>query len=380
MNYVEQLVGISREVGRDPEWVLAGGGNTSVKDEGFLYIKASGTGLADLTAEGLVRMDMSRLDEIWRTTYPTDTTEREARALADLMASRAPGEESKRPSVETLMHALLPFRFVVHTHPSMINGVTCSREGESAARRLFGDRALWIPTVNPGYVLARTLKERVDSYTAEQGSAPEIILLQNHGLVVAADSVEEVRGIQDEVAARVRHHVGRHPDLTPVAADRDRVTAAVAAVKSATGAAEAVFFTNAEIERTVADRRSLDRVISAYSPDHIVYAGVEPLFVPESVQGAVPDAHAVEVALTEYRDRLSADPKVVALQRLGVVGLGPNRKAAERAHQLFLDALKVSVFADSFGGYQFLPPDQVAFIRNWEVEQYRSNLSEKGGK
>lgn len=378
MNGVEQLVGLSREVGRDPEWVLAGGGNTSVKKDGFLYIKASGTGLADITPEGLVRMEMGKLDQIWRTAYPTDTKEREARALADLMAARAPGEENKRPSVETLMHALLPFQFVVHTHPSLINGVTCSKEGEAAASRLFGDRMLWIPTVNPGYILAQTLKASVDRYTEAHGTAPQLILLQNHGLVVAAESVEEIRGLQDEVAATVRHHVRRHPDLTPAAVDRSLTTAASAAAKEAVGAPEAQFFTNAEVSRAVADRSALARVMSAYSPDHIVYAGVEPLFVPSPSTGETPQASAVAAALEDYRRRLSTDPKIVAFQGLGVVGLGPNAKAAERAHQLFLDALKVSIYADSFGGYQFLPPDQVAFIRNWEVEQYRSKLSESG--
>jgi len=377
MNGVEQLVGISREVGRDPEWVLAGGGNTSVKQEGFLFIKASGTGLADITPEGLVRMEMGKLDQIWRTSYPTDTKEREARALADLMAARAAGEESKRPSVETLMHALLPFQFVVHTHPALINGITCSKEGESAAARLFGDRVLWIPTVNPGYILAQTMKTSVDRYADRHGKAPQIILLQNHGLVVAADTVEEIRGLHDEVAAKVRHHVGRYPDLTPVAVDRSTSTAAAAAAKEANGAAEARFFTNSEVSRAVGDRDALARVMSAYSPDHIVYAGVEPLFVPSQTSGS-PDASDVTAALVDYRKRLSTDPKIVAFEGLGVVGLGPNAKAAERAHQLFLDALKVSIYADSFGGYQFLPPDQVAFIRNWEVEQYRSKLSDTG--
>ncbi|HUX13372.1 MAG TPA: class II aldolase/adducin family protein [Spirochaetia bacterium] len=374
MNAVDQLVEISREVGRDPEWVLAGGGNTSVKENGLLYIKASGTSLAATTPQSLVKMEMGKLGAIWLADYPTDTREREARALADLMAARAPGEENKRPSVETLMHALLTYRFVVHTHPSLINGVTCGNEGEAVANRLFGGRALWIPTVNPGYVLAQTLKNLVDRFTEANGAAPQIILLQNHGLVVAADSAIEIRSLQAEVAELVRHELKREPDLTPVSIDSRRVSSAEAAVRAVTKSQAVRFLVNAEIARAVADRASLARVMSAYSPDHIVYAGVEPLFLPAPANGGSPAESDIAAAISDYRNRLSADPKVFALQRLGIVGVGSNEAAADNAAQLFLDALKVSIYADSFGGYRFLPADQVRFIRGWEVEQYRSRL------
>ncbi len=104
---LDALVALSRLYGSDSEWVLAGGGNTSVKIGETLYVKASGTSLGTIDETGFCAIDRSRLDAMWSASYPEETDAREAAALADLMAARVPGE-TKRPSVETLMHGLSP--------------------------------------------------------------------------------------------------------------------------------------------------------------------------------------------------------------------------------------------------------------------------------
>ncbi len=376
MSELEDLVTISREVGRDPEWVLAGGGNTSVKVQGVLSVKASGTALADVSESGFVRIDLERLDRIWSANYPQEPKEREAQALADLMDSRLPGEENKRPSVETLMHAMLPFTFVVHTHPGLVNGITCGNDGEKAVRKVFGDDVLWVPIVNPGYILAQTLRAAITSFTSAHGAAPQIILLQNHGLVVAANSIDEIRTLQDGIVASIRHHVDRYPDFSPVAVPRPVAQAAEAAVRDALGVPDAKFFTNAEVARFAADRDALAPLMSPFSPDHIVYAGVEPLIVPPSGEGAGSiTADQVRVPADAYRKRLGVTPKIVVFLGVGAVATGHGVKSVMTAEALFLDAIKVAVYARSFGGPHFLPEDQVAFIRTWEVETYRAKLS-----
>ncbi|HUX50193.1 MAG TPA: class II aldolase/adducin family protein [Spirochaetia bacterium] len=367
MSVIDDLVTISREVGADPEWVLAGGGNTSVKDQGMLFVKASGGALSTITADGFVRMEMAKLTSIWGKHYPDESSAREAQALADLMAARAVGQEAKRPSVETLMHALLSFTFVVHTHPAIVNGITCSQDGEAAAIRVLGGDILWIPTVNPGYILAQTLKSAVDRYVADHGAAPAIILLQNHGLVVAADSIREIRTLNDRIIASIRHHVKRHPDLSPVAVAKTTVDDVLAATKAALGVPDAKFFLNRELSRAIGNRTTLAPLLSTFSPDHIVYAGVEPLVVSSPAE--------IDPAAKEYRARLGTEPKVVVFLGVGVVAIGHNSKAVATAEALFIDALKVATYAESFGGYRFLPQDQISFIRNWEVESYRARES-----
>ena len=108
---IDELVGFSNFYGSDPSLVLAGGGNTSAKADGRMWVKGSGTALATITAQGFVEIDLSKLGEIFEKSYPDSDSEREALVLQDLMASRVPGE-TKRPSVETTLHALFPQTYV----------------------------------------------------------------------------------------------------------------------------------------------------------------------------------------------------------------------------------------------------------------------------
>ena len=146
---IDELVGFSNFYGSDPSLVLAGGGNTSAKADGRMWVKGSGTALATITAQGFVEIDLSKLGEIFEKSYPDSDSEREALVLQDLMASRVPGE-TKRPSVETTLHALFPQTYVLHLHPAKVNGITCSKGGESAARRVIARDFIWIEQCRPG--------------------------------------------------------------------------------------------------------------------------------------------------------------------------------------------------------------------------------------
>ena len=97
MTNLETLVSFSRRYGADENFVLAGGGNTSYKDDVNLYIKGSGTSLAQMTEEKFVKMNRAALADIWTKTYSDVTADREAEVLADLMLAREPGESAKRP-------------------------------------------------------------------------------------------------------------------------------------------------------------------------------------------------------------------------------------------------------------------------------------------
>ncbi|MDR2143875.1 MAG: class II aldolase/adducin family protein, partial [Treponema sp.] len=206
---LEQLAAISRFYGADPDYVIAGGGNTSFKDEKTLWIKGSGVSLGTIDPGGFVAMDRAKLAAIWNTNYPEDPAKREAAVLADLMAARKPGEENKRPSVETLLHDMLPFAYVVHTHPSTVNGLTCSADGEAAMRALFGDEPLWVPISDPGFVLACAIRGRL----AGRAGVPGIVFLQNHGIFVAADNLDAVKGIYKRIVDAIGGKITRRPDF-----------------------------------------------------------------------------------------------------------------------------------------------------------------------
>ena len=121
------LVKMSNTYGSNPAYVLAGGGNTSVKDDTTLYVKGSGTQLATIKAEEFVKMDRARLNEIMKTEYPADDVKRESAYLADVMAAVTDEDKTKRPSVEALLHNLFAYTYVLHVHPTLINGLTCGK-------------------------------------------------------------------------------------------------------------------------------------------------------------------------------------------------------------------------------------------------------------
>ncbi|MDR2247653.1 MAG: class II aldolase/adducin family protein [Treponema sp.] len=373
---LQELTAISRRYGADPDYVIAGGGNTSFKDEAVLYIKGSGSSLAEAEPERFVRMDRRLLSEIWEKTYPGDPGEREKAVLADMLAARVKGEERKRPSVETLLHDLLPFAFVVHTHPALVNGLTCSREGEKAAAELFNGEVLWIPPANPGYVLSRQVKEALDAYTKRQGRPGAIIFLQNHGVFAGAGTTGGVEELYRRIMETVKTRITRTADLSGAVPAWGCSGAVCQALRNLTEGKAVRFLRNNEIARLVRDRRSFFPVSAPVSPDHIVYAGSEPLFVDARSEDAGETLVRLEAAWKQQAERTGREPKIAAVRDLGVFGIGVTDKTAGLALELFTDAVKVAAYAEAFGGVRFMPPDQVDFINTWESERYRSKIAE----
>ena len=369
---LDKLVALSRRYGGDPEWVLAGGGNTSFKDASTLYVKASGTALGTIDESGFCSIDRSKLDAMWRASYPAATDAREAAALADLMASRRPGE-AKRPSVETLMHGLFPQAYVVHTHPSAINGITCGREGKAAFERLFGTEGVWVPFVDPGYILATTVRVALEEFRARRGRAAQIMFMQNHGLLIAGESPAEVESLSTRVMERVLGEAKRRPDLAARPADARALSEACSILSTLAGAAlggEAAlsFRCDGEILARAQSREAFFPLSSSFSPDHIVYAGHEFLLVEKGNPG-------IEAAWKDFSARNGVAPRIVVVRGLGAFACAKSPAAAETALLLFTDACKVAAYAESFGGALHMTREKIDFIRNWEVEKYRSSVS-----
>jgi len=373
MMSLEALTEISRCYGGNPEYVLAGGGNTSWKDEETLYVKSSGTSLADAVPDSFVRMDRRALALIWEKLYPQSNEERESAVLADMIAARKSGEGQKRPSVEALLHSLLPFSFVVHLHPALVNGICCSRQGEAAVREIFGETVLWIPSTNPGYVLSKTVKTAMD----ECGSnVPAVIFMQNHGVFAGAESTDAVKALYDGMMRKIGERIQRHPDFAD-SAPRTEGTVRfcenklriMQVLKELAGAS--AFMSGGEIDSLVKNRDSFTPVSSAFTPDHIVYSGSDPLFAETDTD------EGIRAAWNEHTRKTGMKPKIAAVQGMGIFSAATSEKAAHLALDLFKDTIKVSVYSESFGGQLFMAQDKIDFINNWEVERFRVSVSTK---
>ena len=368
---LNNLVKMSNRYGGDEEFVLAGGGNTSFKENGVLYVKGSGVQLSDIRPEQFVRMDIKKLLEMVEREYPASmsNSEREEKALTDMMDARLPGEEEKRPSVESILHAMFPYKLVLHVHPPLINGLTCSVNGKEICEKLFGDKAVWIGLTKPGLILAQECNKVFKAYTEKTGQFPQIAILQNHGIFVAADTVEEIDKLMKYVVNELKRNVRETPYFEVIAFhyDMDMLHDIKSALKSLYSDEEttvAKFNTNATVMEFITDIESFKPVSKPFSPDHIVNCKDEPLFIETNED--------IETAFNAYAARKGYKPKIVALQGVGFFALSENRKNADRAEALFLDAMKIATYAKSFGGVNPLDDEFTDFILNWEVEAYRS--------
>ena len=368
--YKEQLAALaamSNKYGADANFVLAGGGNTSFKSSDTLWVKGSGTSLATIQPEDFVVLERELLDKMWVTEYPADEAEREAAVLADMMYARVRGE-NRRPSVETLLHNLFPQSYVLHVHPALVNGLTCSKDGKAAMERLLPD-AVWVDACKPGYILALECKKVMDAYAAAKGKAVQVLFLENHGIFFAADSVEAIDALAKDVMDTLAKEVSRQPDLTPVDADIKRIVAISPVLRALYGEnapATVKFTANNEIFR-------YDPATKSLSPDHIVYCKAKQLILPADVDG-----DGIKAAFDAFVAENGYKPKIAFVKDLGMFSMGMTMKEAVTAQTVMLDAITVVGYAESFGGVSVMPDFLIDFIVNWEVESYRSKVSLSG--
>jgi rhamnose utilization protein RhaD (predicted bifunctional aldolase and dehydrogenase)/NAD(P)-dependent dehydrogenase (short-subunit alcohol dehydrogenase family) len=386
---LDEMIGVARRFGEDAAFSRAGGGNASAKADGVLYIKPSGIPLADLRTDVLVPLEMAPLLDLLEGGEETgepgsDPVMRVARH------ARLAEAGGRRPSVELLFHALMPERIVLHTHPLVLNALTCSRAGGKLAARLFGDRALWIPYTNPGLPLARAIAAARAAFVERTGTpAPPITLMQNHGIIVAGDTAAEI----DERSAWVTRivqaeldHVGPHGS-GPSAFAQDRVRALVDAIAPAVRALLAtgpnhkvVTFDDAPLAAafpaTTAGRAFVCE--GPMTPDQIVYSGSWPLLLE------LPADVEPEAVLPALRARLDAHlattggmPVIVVVPGLGVFAAGDSWEQADTARHTYLDALRVGEGATRLGGVRPLADVERTFIESWEAEAYRRTVAAK---
>ncbi|NMP36515.1 MAG: SDR family NAD(P)-dependent oxidoreductase [Clostridiales bacterium] len=375
---VKDLVKMSNKYGANPEFVLAGGGNTSFKTAKELYIKGSGTTLATITQDGFVKIDRKKLSKMWSTEYPQDEALREARVLEDLMASRFPESSTKRPSVETALHDLFVQKYVLHVHPAAVNGITCSPDSEKTVKAIFGKKAAWIKATKPGYILARDTKRVIEDYRAVNSREPDVLFIENHGIFFAADTCAELDVLVASVMDKIAKKLKKKPDFSAV--DFDAQTAAQTAplireALSSDGENAVVNFTcNKETARLASSYEQFKSVELPFTPDHMVYCRHTPLYVKAQATSQAL-FKAVSDGIEKYRKSFSCKPKIIFVEGLGMFCAGKTKKEADIARDVFLDEIKISVYALNFGGGQFMSAEDIDFIRNWEVESYRQKIA-----
>ena len=201
MEEIEELIEISQFYGKDNRFVIAGGGNTSYKNSEKIWVKASGSALATITENGFAILDRAKLNPMSEKKYSEDSVERENQVKNDLKDATL--SKGKRPSVETSMHNVIDYPFVVHLHPTIVNGLMCAMDAELELKRLFGNKVLFVEYTDPGYVLFKKVNDKLCEYRLLYNEEPKVIWLQNHGIFVAADTTEEIKLIYSDIFSKL---------------------------------------------------------------------------------------------------------------------------------------------------------------------------------
>ena len=392
MKQIEDLIAISRKFGQDSRFVIAGGGNTSYKDENRLWVKASGHALATITEDGFAVLDRALLNEMGEKAYNEDTAIREEQVKNDL--SVACITKDRRPSVETSLHNCMGFAFVVHLHPTLVNGLMCSVNAEAACKEIFPD-ALYIEYTDPGYTLFKKVYDRIKAYKAEKGKEPQVIFLQNHGIFVGGDTTAEIEGIYSEVLGKLEAKVAALPEGdTDVSETVTDVVPAIRQMLSRSGrgfktlkvtknALVDFFIDGCSVTSTgsVTDcpgKSGFDKIAKPFTPDIIVYCKSSYIFI---------EAESDEEILKQAEEEIEAfvsgkgyTPKVLLIKGIGLIAVGDSSRNAQIITDVFTDAMKVAFYAQSFGGEHPMERAWIDFIDNWEVENYRRKVASSASK
>ncbi|OVE74175.1 hypothetical protein BVX94_01325 [bacterium B17] len=350
---LDNLSELSAEFGTN-EYLKGGGGNSSVKNDTTMWIKPSGTVLCELGPDGFLPMDREKIHELYDVEPPDGVAEREELVKNMMMASVLPGETG-RPSVEAPLHETIDYTYVMHTHPVLVNGMTCSKNGAEVCGRLFPD-AMWFEKPDAGYMLCKNLREELAEYKNAKGSQPEAIFLKNHGLFVSSDTPERMRELHAEIMNAMRNEYQERNvtyDLIIEHAVSDSQLAEEAAVIKKLLGDDAAHVVSSEPFAVVP---------GPITPDHIVYSKSYPFIGQLSAE-----------AIEEFKSKHGYSPRVIKTET-GVYGVGTDAKSASLALELAVDGSQVMQLAEVFGGLDYLSSETADFFDNWEVEKYRRSL------
>ena len=377
---INDLIKISNFFGSNKEYVIAGGGNTSFKDNETIWIKASGQSLAELNETGLVALNRQILHAISSGIYSEDQVVREEQVKEDLFRSIVDKGKDKRPSVETSLHEVIQYKFVVHLHPTLINGILCSRNAKNLTQKLFGDSVLFVPYTDPGYILFKKLESEIVLYRAKFSHDPQIIFLENHGTFVGADTTEEIKKLYEEIFLKIKEQIPPLSDITPLPFNPilHKVLPTIRILLSGEQPGVIRYRNNLLIARFYQNQQEFHKISLPLTPDIIVYCKTRYLYIEQSsTSEKILDSFRYQ--LPHFISEYGYIPKVFIIKDMGVFAIGDNFTNAEACLDVYEDLIKISHYASLCGGIKFLIPEQVDFIDKWEVENYRRKVTQPSG-
>ena len=365
----------SRLLGEDPDLVLHGGGNTSVKlrhtsvfgePVDALVVKGSGSDLADIDESGFAWLRLDAVARLAELDALTDTQMAEQLRLSEVV------DGGPAPSVEAILHALIPARFVDHTHADAVVTVTNTPAGADTVREVYGNRVLVVPYVMPGFKLAKRFGEMLPAAGDIEGA-----VLMNHGIFTWGESakdsydrmIELVQLADRFVASRRRPRPTAPPAPPPDRLARARLRRAVSAARGRPMVLrchtdeEAMGFIAHPTLAEITQRGTA-------TPDHVIRTKPWPL-LGRDVDGYVRRYGEYFELHRLGRDlkRLDPAPRVILDPGLGMCCAGGTAPEAAAAADIYRHTMKVILDAEDLGGYQPAAIADLFDVEYWELEQ-----------
>ena len=393
---LDQLVYLSRLIGREPRLVQPGGGNTSIKLGDALLVKGSGTDLRTIGRDGFAHLSLPRLAALRDVAVMSDVE------MMRFMASCMLQSGGPEPSVETPLHSLLPHRVIAHTHDVATMSLTnlSDATAERLVAELFHEEILYVPYVRPGFPLARMVNGMVDGISPRATG----LALAHHGLVVwGADPAECYARL-----VRVVNHIEEYLERSRrgravVATPRSIATAEVrrrcaelvlpivrGALGPPAGGRVILHFDDADDILTALGAERLPSVVrrGMATPEHILRAGRLPLWLdvdPSAPPDRIADAARTQIAqqrneYEEYHRRYAARgerplddwAKVLLAPGLGMITAFRDKRGAVTANLCYRAVLETIANAEAIDAFQFIPEPEVFAFEHWPLERRKT--------
>ncbi|KPJ88144.1 MAG: short-chain dehydrogenase [Gammaproteobacteria bacterium SG8_11] len=382
---VQLRVYTSRLLGQEPKLVLHGGGNTSVKtydtnvfgeEEAVLYVKGSGWDLATIEAAGFAPVRLSVLQKL--ATLPTLTDSDMVKMQKSAMTDPA----APNPSIEAILHAIIPFQFVDHTHADAVVAISNSRDGEQKIREIYGNSVLIVPYVMPGFILAKTVYELSRNV---MWSDLEGMILLNHGVFSFGNDAKTSYQRMINIVSKAEDYITRHAAQSVTeAAENPRLSweqlinfseirqhtsklKGSAMVARLNNHPTAVNFSQLANLREVANRGPL-------TPDHIIRTKRTPVIFQQNIEMELANySREYQAYFDRHNDGsltcLDPAPRWAVWPEQGTIAFGTSVKDADIVSDITQHTVEAIQIAEQLGGWRALPEKDLFEIEYWELEQ-----------
>ena len=400
-----ELVYRSNLLGSDRSVCNWGGGNTSMKtiEKDFrgqevevMWVKGSGSDLATMGAKNFTCLKMDDIRPlIERDVMPDEE-------MVDYLSHCMIDRTHPRASIETLLHAFLPFKHVDHTHPDAIISICCADNGQEIAREIFGDRFVWVPYIRPGFTLSKMIAGGV-----QKNPHADLVLMEKHGLVVWGDTAKEsydktisvIREAQAYLDSRINKETifGGQKYYSLSAEDQKSVLAKVMPIiRGAVSDDKKMLLSFDHSEEVLAFVNSHDAPqlsqVGAACPDHLVHTKMVPLFIDWDPSTKDVD-HLIELILTgierfkeEYKAYFESNknegdimfepaPRVILIPGIGMINSGKSLVNAKVSGELYHRAIAVMKGSTAVGNFVSLNENESYNIEYWPLELYKLSLA-----